>query len=215
MSPLDTEVARRLLADRLAVFVDIRAPAGFARGHLAGSLSIPFSARGFGSRAAALAVSGSQLVLAGDDEQKLHAAEQQAAAAGLTVRGTIGGEPEAWARHGLPLRALEMVSTEGLTERLRAGGVQVLDVREPMEWETGCVPGAVLIPLGEVPGRLDELDSSLPVLVICEAGVRSSSAASILQAAGFARVANAFEGTAGWRRAGQELQIRAPGGAGA
>jgi rhodanese-related sulfurtransferase len=53
---------------------------------------------------------------------------------------------------------------------------------------------------------MGELDSQCPLLVICESGTRSSSATSILQAAGFVDVSNVFEGTAGCRRAGFKLQ---------
>ncbi|MBI4235874.1 MAG: rhodanese-like domain-containing protein, partial [Chloroflexi bacterium] len=82
----------------------------------------------------------------------------------------------------------------------------VLDVRESLEWEMGHVPGALLVSLGDLRARLGELDRSRPTLVICEAGVRSSTGASLLQAAGFAHVANVVEGTAGYRNAGYPLQ---------
>ncbi len=82
----------------------------------------------------------------------------------------------------------------------------VLDVREPMEWETGHVPGALLISLGNLRRQLDRIPRSALVAVICEAGVRSCTAASILRAEGFQDVANAPEGTGGYRRAGLPLE---------
>lgn len=61
---------------------------------------------------------------------------------------------------------------------------QLLDCREPSEFAVCRLPGAVLIPLGELSERLDEVDSSRPVLVYCHHGVRSTSAVVILRAAG-------------------------------
>jgi hydroxyacylglutathione hydrolase len=189
-----------------AALVDIRPPDAFARGHLKGALSISFSPRGFAARAATIAPRGKPLVLVGDDPQKVDAAAVQAVEGGGSVAGVVVADPAEWARDRLPLQSLGIVSTSALREKLGAGGASVLDVREPMEWETGHVPGAVLISLGELRARMGELDRTRPLLVICESGTRSSSAASILQGAGFADVSNVFEGTAGCRRAGIELQ---------
>ena len=75
----------------------------------------------------------------------------------------------------------------------------LLDVREQIEWEMGYVPGATLISLSEIGIRNTELDKQKPVAVICEAGIRSSTAASILQRVGFEQVSNVIEGTAGYR----------------
>lgn len=49
------------------------------------------------------------------------------------------------------------------------GAAQVVDVREPAEYVTGHVPGAVSIPMGQLPGRLGEIDRSKPVFVVCQA----------------------------------------------
>jgi hydroxyacylglutathione hydrolase len=206
LEEIEAAAALRMSEGASAALVDIRPPEAFARGHLKGTLSIPFSPRGFAARAWTIAPSGKPLVLLGDDAQKLEAAAAQATAGGISVAGVVHAGPDAWVRNGLPVQSIGLVSTTTLRERLGTEGVRVLDVREPMEWETGHVPGAILIALGELRARMGELDRKHPLLVICESGTRSSSAASILQAAGFADVTNVFEGTAGCRRAGFELQ---------
>ena len=210
LEEIKAAAALRMSEGASAALVDIRPPDAFARGHLKGALSIPFSPRGFAARAWTIAPGGKPLVLVGDDAQKLDAAAAQAVGGGISVAGVVTGEPGAWARDGVPVQSTGLVSTAALRERLATDGVRVLDVREPMEWETGHVPGAILIPLGELRARMGELDRRHPLLVICESGTRSSSAASILQAAGFADVANVIEGTAGCRRAGLELQNTTP-----
>jgi rhodanese-related sulfurtransferase len=64
------------------------------------------------------------------------------------------------------------------------GGATVIDVREPFEYVTGHVPGAALIPMGQLPSRLAELPRTAPVYVICASGNRSLAAADFLARAG-------------------------------
>ncbi|WP_306589451.1 rhodanese-like domain-containing protein [Geothrix sp. 21YS21S-4] len=77
-------------------------------------------------------------------------------------------------------------------ERYRAlpETVQRVDVREPWEHGLARIPGAVLIPLGELESRLSELDPSQPVAAYCHHGMRSLHALRLLQAAGFRDVAH-------------------------
>jgi rhodanese-related sulfurtransferase len=63
--------------------------------------------------------------------------------------------------------------------------VAVLDVREPEEVAGGRIPGSTHIPVGQLPARLDELEPSRPVVVVCRSGGRSRRAAAMLTAAGF------------------------------
>ena len=70
------------------------------------------------------------------------------------------------------------------------------------ELEAGTIPGAVTIPLAELVPRLDELDPDAPTVVYCAGGYRSSTAASVLRAAGFADVSDVLGGWSGWLSAG-------------
>lgn len=75
-------------------------------------------------------------------------------------------------------------------EALLAPGVQIVDVREPMELREGTLPGAVNIPLGDLPARLGELDPTRRVLLVCRSGNRSGHAARWLAQQGFVDVVN-------------------------
>lgn len=75
----------------------------------------------------------------------------------------------------------------------------LLDCREPFEFAVCRLPGAVLIPLGELAERVDEVDSGRAVLVYCHHGVRSINAVVILQALGF-RAAHIRGGIDAWSR---------------
>ncbi len=76
--------------------------------------------------------------------------------------------------------------------------VQLVDVREPFEWEICRVAGSRLIPLGELPSRIAELDPRLPVVTICHTGRRSLDAARFLKSRGVADVKSLRGGVAAW-----------------
>lgn len=76
----------------------------------------------------------------------------------------------------------------------------LLDVREPFEWEIARINGARLIPLGELPARLRELDGHADIVTYCHHGTRSRHAADLLRAAGFSKVRNLTGGIDAWSR---------------
>lgn len=82
---------------------------------------------------------------------------------------------------------------------------QVVDVREPHEHAAGHVPGARPVPLGQLASRVDELDRSRVVHVVCASGNRSRVACALLDARGF-RTRNVDGGTAAWLRAGHAVE---------
>ena len=83
-------------------------------------------------------------------------------------------------------------------------GATLIDVREPGEYAQGHVPGARLVPMGQLPSRLGELDRAARVYVVCASGGRSSAMVDVLIAAGFDAVSVAG-GTTGWQRAGRRV----------
>ena len=77
-------------------------------------------------------------------------------------------------------------------------GAQILDVREPAETELGIIPGSTLIPLGQLRGRLGELDKSREIVVLCQVGLRGYLAERILRQKGY-RVSNLAGGYLTWK----------------
>jgi sulfur-carrier protein adenylyltransferase/sulfurtransferase len=63
--------------------------------------------------------------------------------------------------------------------------IKLVDVREPAEWQINRLPGAELIPLGELPDRLSELPQTEPIVVYCKVGGRSAEALALLRQSGF------------------------------
>jgi rhodanese-related sulfurtransferase len=83
------------------------------------------------------------------------------------------------------------ISNTELKRRLDAGDrPALLDVREPWEFELSRIEGSKLIPIGEIPERVSELDPAAETVVICHHGARSAYVTRALQQAGFARVLN-------------------------
>jgi adenylyltransferase/sulfurtransferase len=75
---------------------------------------------------------------------------------------------------------------------------QLIDVREPHEYQICRIPQARLIPLGELPRRLHEIDRSRPIVVHCKTGGRSAKAADLLRRNGFTNVLNMTGGILAW-----------------
>ena len=92
----------------------------------------------------------------------------------------------------------EITATE-LAERLARGeAIRIIDVREPHELEISRIPGAENIPLGQFAARMNELDSSEEIVLVCKSGTRSARALEILLSAGFRKVKNLKGGVNAW-----------------
>jgi rhodanese-related sulfurtransferase len=91
---------------------------------------------------------------------------------------------------------------------LPADGVTLLDVREDDEWAAGHAPGAVHIPLGELPTRVEELaklPDNQPLYVVCRSGGRSARATAWLNASGWEAV-NVAGGMKSWHAEGRPVE---------
>lgn len=86
--------------------------------------------------------------------------------------------------------------------RERDAGAFILDVREPDEWAAGHIPGATLIPLGQLTARAGEVPTDRDVVVVCRSGNRSAQGRDILRAAGLTQVTSMAGGMKAWTAAG-------------
>ena len=127
------------------------------------------------------------------------------------VTGYLSEGLDAWQAMGLPVASGDIanISPVELHDLIINGNGSrpvVLDVREPWEFAQGHIPGAVLIPLGQLAGRLGELDSEHPVAVVCATGNRSQSAAALLGQKNFKKIYNVTHGTMGWVQHGLPVE---------
>lgn len=114
-----------------------------------------------------------------------------------------------WSALFKPVKNLDPGEARAFMAAHPAAGYQLLDVRQPTEYELGHISGARLIPVKELPNRLGELTPAQPVLVYCAVGGRSRAAAQYLSGQGFDQVYNLSGGIKAWqgRQAiGPELQ---------
>ena len=93
------------------------------------------------------------------------------------------------------------------TVRAREFGEQVclIDVREDDEWIAGHAPGAIHLPMIELPGRLNEIPADQDVVVVCRSGHRSAEVVGYLLGRGFTQVRNLADGMTGWAAAGRPM----------
>jgi adenylyltransferase/sulfurtransferase len=102
------------------------------------------------------------------------------------------------ARAGSDDEGLE-VGPRALFSELKAGRrLQLIDVREPFEWEICHIGGSVLVPLGELAARVGELEPGTDVVTICHTGRRSLDAARFLRSRGFGGARSLAGGVALW-----------------
>ncbi len=84
----------------------------------------------------------------------------------------------------------------------RDQGAFILDVRQPEEWNEGHIPDATLIPLGELPNRLNEVPKDREVVVVCRSGNRSQQGRDILRGAGYTLITSMAGGMNDWQSQG-------------
>jgi molybdopterin/thiamine biosynthesis adenylyltransferase/rhodanese-related sulfurtransferase len=102
-------------------------------------------------------------------------------------------------------RLISEVDTADVAGRLATEALQVLDVREPDEFEQGALAGAIHIPRGHLEAQIETriVDKSAPVVVYCAGGVRSAFAAKTLQELGYSNVVSMAGGFGKWKDEGR------------
>ncbi|MBN2333140.1 MAG: sulfurtransferase [Deltaproteobacteria bacterium] len=103
-----------------------------------------------------------------------------------------------WRQFFTPVESLDADQARSLIDKKDHDEVAILDVRQPGEYEAGHIPGATLIPLTDLDGRLDELDKQKETVVYCAIGGRSRVAAQMLAGRGFSHVYNLRGGFRSW-----------------
>ncbi|MGB3683395.1 MAG: rhodanese-like domain-containing protein [Rubrobacteraceae bacterium] len=95
----------------------------------------------------------------------------------------------------------ESISSRDLKERIEAGeDLELLDVREPWEFEISRIEGSRLVPMDDLPERISELDPASETVVICHHGLRSAYVTRYLDRSGFSSVLNLEGGLQSYSR---------------
>jgi rhodanese-related sulfurtransferase len=122
------------------------------------------------------------------------------------VLGYLKGGIEAWKKSGQGVAQISEVDVTKLKNDLeQSPHLQVVDVRQPGEYEAGHVPKAINAPLSELSKNISTLNRELPMYVICGSGFRSAIAISLLEKFNFHRLINVSGGTTAWKNASYPL----------
>lgn len=186
------------------LLIDLRPHELFASSHIPGSINVVFSRKSLPERVATAIPPGSPFVLLSEDENITAAAVEALARIDRNpLYGTASEGVRTWCRAGLTPATLAQLPVPVLWQHLNAGRNELLliDVREPFEWEWGHIEGSLLIPLGEIWRRAGSLDPHKNIVLICQEGLRSSTAASILLHHKFPRISNVAGGMGHWLNA--------------
>lgn len=94
---------------------------------------------------------------------------------------------------------IEQIQPEEIKARLERGeSLNMIDVREPEEVALGMIPGAIHIPLGQIPERLDEIEQTGEIIIICRSGYRSERACEYMTHLGIQGLKNMEGGMLAW-----------------
>jgi hydroxyacylglutathione hydrolase len=188
--------------------VDTRSAAKFAAGHVAGTLNIPLG-KSFLNWSGALIPDDTDfwILTEADSDDAVKRIVDDLSKVGLTRVAAVFRSDvfRDWKSRRGELETVAQVDPQWLQKRT-SDGVQVIDVRSPEEWRKGHLPGAIHIPLAQLPERIGELDASAPIVMQCQGGGRSSIATSLLQSQGLPDVSNLAGGYDAWVALGYEVE---------
>lgn len=107
-----------------------------------------------------------------------------------------------WQQFSPAVKSYPLAITVAQAAEKRDQGAFILDVRQPEEWNQFHIPGATIIPLGELPSRLKEVPKDREVVVVCWTGNRSQQGRDILLNAGYTTVTSMAGGVTQWQAQG-------------
>lgn len=193
----------RAAIDGGAVLVDGRSPEEFAQGHLRHAINIGLEGR-YAEFAGSVLPSDVDVVLFTEPGQELEGKNRLARIGFDRVIGYLAEPYQVMFAHQDDVQMASRLTAKVFDERAsRLADLQIVDVRNPGEVEAGSIPNAIPIPVGQLPGRLSELDPGKPTVVYCAGGYRSSVAASLLRQNGFTDVSDILGGFGAWEEATQ------------
>lgn len=203
--PLTTDEFQAQMAQG-ALVVDARTQQAFGAGHIADSYNVQLTSTEFEQRVAWILPADVPILLLLERDSDAERAQRALAFVGIEnrVAGHLQGGIESWQGAGSERVTVPQLPVAEVAAGATAGAFQVLDVREPSEWESGHIAGAVQCSFKQLEERLPTLplQADQPLAVVCAGGFRSSTAISILLRHGFRDLRNTTGGMDAWNAAG-------------
>ncbi len=195
-----TALSVRNRLDNEAVLIDARKERDFNLGHVPGSYAIPHC-NAMATWVGWVVPSGQPLVLLSADAGQHDDIMRQLIRIGFDrVHGFLSGGIDAWKSAGLPIEESNRLDLDDLKQAQDLSAApMVIDVRQRNEYDMGHISGALNIELGELQEHLDGLPREMPLVTVCAAGMRATTAGRILQRDGRDNVQVVDEaGTPAW-----------------
>ena len=181
-----------------ALLIDTRDPDEFERGHLEGAINVGLDGR-YAEFAGSVVPADADLIVFTEPGSEREARNRLARIGFDRVIGAVAAPFDTLVAHADEVRVASRLTPFELAERMEElDDLQVIDVRNPGEVALGTLPGAVNVPVGQLPARLAEVDPGRPTVVYCAGGYRSSVAASLLRSHGVADVSDLRGGYGAW-----------------
>jgi hydroxyacylglutathione hydrolase len=189
------------MGDAGSQILDVRDPAEYAKGHLAGSINVGLGGQ-FATWAGTVLDRAKPIVIIAEPGRQQEAALRLGRIGFDHVKGYLEGGMEALAGRPDLVWPTERLSAPMVAEELAgADRPLVLDIRNPREWAAKHIDGSVNIPLNHLQERIGEIPRDRRVAVHCAGGYRSSIAASILHQYGITHLVEMAGGLAAWETA--------------
>jgi hydroxyacylglutathione hydrolase len=200
LRPVDLEEVLRM-GDAGAQVLDVRDPAEYAKGHLAGSINIGLGGQ-YATWAGTVIDRAKPIVIVAEPGREQEAALRLGRIGFDHVKGYLGGGMAALASRPDLVWPTERISAPMVAEELAgADPPLMLDVRNPREWAAKHIEGSVNIPLNHLQERIAEVPRDRRVAIYCAGGYRSSIAVSILHQHGITKLIEMAGGLAAWEAA--------------
>lgn len=204
LQPVDLEQVLEL-GDAGAQILDVRDPAEYAKGHVAGSINIGLGGQ-YATWAGTLLDRAKPIVIIAEPGREQEAALRLGRIGFDHVKGYLRGGMAALADRPDLVWPTERLSAPMIAEELAAAEPPLLvDVRSPQEWAAKHIDGSLNVPLNHLQERIAEIPRDRRVVIHCAGGYRSSIAASILHQHGITHLAEMAGGLAAWDAASLRL----------
>jgi glyoxylase-like metal-dependent hydrolase (beta-lactamase superfamily II)/rhodanese-related sulfurtransferase len=208
--PLDLAMNPYKFEERMqdgAVVIDVRDAAAFAGYHIPGSLNIGFEPS-LANWVGMTVEPDADILLVVDTRDDYERMRVELHRIGYdNILGYLSGGIQAWVYSGRAVDSLAIDSAQVLQNVQDEGKkISLIDVRTPVEWENGRIPGAKHIPLVDILDGKFDLDEDTHHLLYCAAGYRANIAASYLQKHGYWDVRSLAGGYIAWSRAGFQTE---------
>jgi len=195
---------KKLLKEENHQAIDTRPTNHFLEKYIPGTISLSLPNMGLLSAWSLNSDSSISIIL--EHKNDLEEAWSYLVRVGLdNIIGFLKGGLSGWSAQLLEFQTIPQISLESLQERITDDTINVVDVREPYEFEDEHIPNSQNIPLTQIgTGKIDEFKGGTTA-IMCPSGYRSTTAASLFRRAGFNDVVVPVEGLKGWRQKGYPL----------